>query len=252
MRCSTFARFRFALLLELGCIVLMANCAFSQSDQPLPPAKPFIAEKAPTPSHWVIDLKYGEALSTDVRATAGLLLGRRLSRSENRKSAGLKMESNSYEGGVLQDVWWVGSAKVLKDPNSSKPTVQVQNIGVGDFPEFFWINNATYKGREMVSGVECDVFQSEVFPLQLSNPALYRVEEAQSAKSVDLGAKVSVTGYIRVSDKLPLRMSVGKDVRDYTYLELSGAPLVMPPEYANIIAELDARYRARNKPSSKP
>jgi hypothetical protein len=215
-----------------------------------PPKPPFIAAKAPASSHWTVDFTYASA--GDARPTAPKLAGKRILKSDLVRTGEIKRQSDAYEEGGRQDLWTSGSALVLEEPGYAHKIVRRILAADTDFPEFLWLKEAEYQGRERVEGRDCFVFASELHPLQLADPSLYAAVLASPVDTIDLGSKVPVKACIEAESRLPVKLIVGGDSRTYTFLAPPAAPLVLPPAYAAALQDVEARYRAIVKPLARP
>lgn len=216
------------------------------------PKPPFLAESAPASSRWTVDFKYQSQPGDVSVVTAPGLQGKRIIKSEVSKTGETKLERGLYEGGAAQDVWSKGGLMVLKDPDYAHKIVRRMVSPGGDFPELAWVNNAEYKGKETVGGRDCYIFQSQFYPLQFGDPALYASELVQEVRTIDFGEKIPVQAYIDVKTKLPVKMVLDKDERLYSFFSEPSAPLSIPSDYADAIAEVEAKYRALVKPLARP
>jgi len=236
-----------SLLISLICICEAgAQDGVSQSGS-------YTIAKAPALSKWTIEYRNAaRSEGSAIRATSPDLMGKRILKTEITKTESVKNEKSLFEGGLHQEIWVTHDSLVLKDP--SYPHVIVRrNANVGnDFPELKWIAKDHYRGKARLEGKECDVFQTEMYPLEFADPSLYAAEMAQEAKSIDLGTRVPVVAYIDPVTKLPAKLTVGEDVRVYSFQEPPQVALELPVEFASAVDSVVKRRNALTRPLSKP
>lgn len=217
-----------------------------------PPKPPFVAQTAPERSRWTVDFQYATKPGTTTWPTADQLHGKRLVRQEITRTGDLKLTRSFYDGGGRQDVWTVAGLEVLKDPDYPHAIVRRTAGGRGDFPECFWIPDATFQGRERIGEQDCLVFQKHLYPLQFSNPGLYAAEMAQETPTIDLGSPVPVVAWIHNETHLPVKMNVGDDTRTYAFHPPPPTRLTIPTEYTDAISQVESRLQSLVQPLAKP
>ena len=235
-------------------VMMLVSCggvcsAQTTADKGDLPPKPWVHTKMSDFACWKIDFRYADATSKPKPGPRPL----RLQTVLVTKTHNIKQQQNVYENGLTSEQWVDRTTVMKSQPGSSKITVDLFRTGTSeDLPEFGWLTRTNYIGKKQVDGQNCLLFQEQMPALKFNDPDTYSLLLSSDPKSELLHEMATIIAAVNPATMLPVSLQVNADARFYTFLPPATETLAIPPQFAAVEAESQARFRERNKPLPTP
>lgn len=237
-------------------------------DQEALPSPPWVLTQMPALSQWTVEYSYAD--KTELGQTSNRLGELKKMAAQDAELANaltnpklleafdpdrpllvrvvktndVRYETRESERHSKHERWSLKDVAVERVPNSSALNVSFGSLSGMEFPEFVWITERNFIGRQKVNGLDGLVFQQEMSPIQVLYPEFYEPDSKES--------KVMVTAVIDPETKLPRSITIGTELRKYTFYPAPTQILSVPEELIVAIRDAEARIKAATKPLSRP
>jgi len=228
------------LLFTLFLLAVLDSTAFGQA------SSHSLSASAPKFAQWRIACTYLNKGHND-----GLADTRRIDSITIEKTDWIKRSVFAYSDGSSAEMWTSKDGDVSKSSVTGAINVRVSNSLKSDFPELAWVTSETFQEEKKVDGRNCLVFRADIYREQLENPGIFVTTKPEDRSSI-FGVPVTATAYIDSETRLPFRVEIDGDIRNYTFGEAPVEMLTLPADFAAALSRVQQRVHSVVSSVSRP